>query len=97
MLLRIASSAATLALVTGCSGGGIKPPSEPAPPVVRLVESPPCVTQLPPSPGPILLGIPSGETELTDEQEDALWALVEALEGYGWRAYRNCGPKEPTK
>ena len=91
--LRIALIAATLALVSACSTGGTKPPNEPALPVVRLIDPPPCVTQLPPGPGPILLGIPSGETDLTDEQEDALWALVEALEGYGWRAYRNCGPR----
>jgi hypothetical protein len=97
MMLKLASIAVTLLLVTSCRPAG--PPA--MEPVVRLVTPPPCLLAPPNDPGPILLAAPlcegAGESRtcpaLTDHQLNALWAYALALEGYAGDAWTACGPR----
>lgn len=85
---------ATLLVAIGCGNAGIPAPTAPQQPTARLIEPPPCVTQPPPEPGPILLAIPSATTELTKEQDAALWAYVDGLEQWSSATWTNCKPKD---
>ena len=82
------------ALVVACRAGG-SGPTEPIEPTYRLVMPPPCQTQPPVDPGPVLRGIPSCEDgvegscpPLTPGQTDAIWQYIEELETYAWSSYR---------
>lgn len=82
------------ALVVACRTGG-SGPTEPIEPTYRLVMPPPCQTQPPVDPGPVLRGIPScGDgveascPPLTPGQNDALWQYIEELEAWAWSSYR---------
>lgn len=82
-----------LALAVACKSGG-SGPTEPIEPTYRLVMPPPCQTQPPVDPGPVLRGIPScgdgadGSCPLSPGQSDALWTYLEALEDYAWSSWR---------
>jgi len=82
------------ALVVACRAGG-SGPTTPIEPTYQLVMPPPCQTQPPVEPGPVLLGIPSCEDgveggcpPLTAGQDDAVWQYIEELERYAWSTYR---------
>lgn len=97
--IRLASTALALALASACRGGG-SGPTQPVEPAYRLVAPPPCLTAPPADPGAILRAIPECEADdeggcpdLTDQQDAALWAYLDALERYAERAWRRCGDR----
>lgn len=100
---KIALIAATLVLSVACrSGGDVPPPSAPVPPAVRLVPQLPCLMARPVLAGAAAMGIRLCEAvgeglcePLTGEQNAALFAYIEAIEDYAWRAWRQCGRDGP--
>lgn len=83
----------TAALVVACKSGGL--PAGPVAPTYRLIRPPPCLTAPPVNPGPVLGAAPLCAVDacppLTPAQDAALWAYIDAIEGYAWRAWRACG------
>ncbi len=84
-----------LALELACKSGG-SGPTTPIEPTYQLLHLQPCLVEQPVDPGSILRRTPKCEVvddeldcpPLTDQQVNALWAYVEAIEDTAWRAWR---------
>lgn len=83
-----------LALVVACRGGG-SGPTQPVEPTIRMVSPPPCQSQPPVDPGPVLRAIPACEDgvdgtcpPLSPGQFDAIWLYIEALEDWAHASWR---------